>query len=62
MRIYFSGLLLLIGINGFSQDIIPRFESLGVNEGLSQSSVYSIYQDREGYMWFGTGDGLNRYD
>ncbi|MBS1630344.1 MAG: hypothetical protein JST27_09825 [Bacteroidetes bacterium] len=41
---------------------IPRYETIGVNEGLSQSSVYSILQDREGFMWFGTGDGLNRYD
>lgn len=45
-----------------AQNIIPRFETLGVNEGLSQSSVYSIYQDRTGFMWFGTADGLNRYD
>ncbi|HQQ98443.1 MAG TPA: two-component regulator propeller domain-containing protein [Cyclobacteriaceae bacterium] len=29
---------------------------------MSQNSVYTIYQDRQGYMWFGTGDGLNRYD
>jgi signal transduction histidine kinase/ligand-binding sensor domain-containing protein len=45
-----------------AQNIIPRFETLGVNEGLSQSSVYSIYQDKKGFMWFGTADGLNRYD
>ncbi|MBS1626809.1 MAG: hypothetical protein JSR09_04865 [Bacteroidetes bacterium] len=44
------------------QPIIPRFDILGVNEGLSQSSVYAIYQDKIGYMWFGTADGLNRYD
>jgi signal transduction histidine kinase/ligand-binding sensor domain-containing protein len=45
-----------------AQPIIPRFETMGVNEGLSQSSVYSIYQDKRGFMWFGTADGLNRYD
>ena len=46
----------------YAQNIIPRFEGLGVNDGLSQSSVYSIYQDKKGFMWFGTADGLNRYD
>jgi signal transduction histidine kinase/ligand-binding sensor domain-containing protein len=49
-------------IEGSSQPVIPRFETLGVNEGLSQSSVYSIYQDKLGFIWFGTADGLNRYD
>src|SRR5476651_1384216 len=45
-----------------AQNIIPRFEGIGVNDGLSQSSVYSIYQDKKGFIWFGTADGLNRYD
>ena len=39
-----------------------RFEHLGVRDGLSQSSVNDILQDREGFMWFATQDGLNRYD
>lgn len=46
----------------FAQRIIPSFETLNVNEGLTQSSVYAIHQDRFGYMWVGTADGLNRYD
>ena len=32
------------------------------NEGLSQSNVKSIIQDSYGFMWFGTKNGLNRYD
>ena len=39
-----------------------RFEHLTTREGLSQSVVRSICQDREGFMWFGTYDGLNKYD
>ncbi|MEO7044786.1 MAG: two-component regulator propeller domain-containing protein, partial [Ferruginibacter sp.] len=45
-----------------AQTLIPRFENLGVNEGLPHSSVYSIMQDKKGFMWFGTADGLCRYD
>ncbi|MEP7080590.1 MAG: two-component regulator propeller domain-containing protein [Ginsengibacter sp.] len=45
-----------------AQPIIPRFENLGVNDGLSHSSVYNIHQDKKGYMWFGTPNGLCRYD
>jgi signal transduction histidine kinase/ligand-binding sensor domain-containing protein len=45
-----------------SQTIIPRFEFLGVNQGLPHSSIYSILQDKKGFMWFGTADGLCRYD
>lgn len=35
---------------------------LGLEQGLSNNSVVSIYQDGDGFMWFGTYDGLNRYD
>lgn len=39
-----------------------RFENLGINEGLSQSSVYDITQDKTGFIWIATQDGLNRFD
>lgn len=35
---------------------------LGIEHGLSNNEVNCIYQDRNGFMWFGTFDGLNRYD
>ena len=44
------------------QDEYIRFKRLTINDGLSLSSVYAIYQDSKGFMWFGTEDGLNRYD
>lgn len=62
LRVFFAVILLSLMTVASSQPIIPRFETIGVNDGLSQSSVYSIYQDRLGFMWFGTADGLNRYD
>ena len=39
-----------------------KFRHLKVKDGLSQSWVRSICQDRQGFMWFGTDDGLNKYD
>lgn len=39
-----------------------RFERISIAQGLSLSSVYCMAQDQLGFMWFGTEDGLNRYD
>ena len=39
-----------------------KFEYLSTEDGLSHNTVLSIYQDKEGFMWFGTDDGLNKYD
>jgi ligand-binding sensor domain-containing protein/signal transduction histidine kinase len=41
---------------------VPTLDQIGVKEGLSQSEVRTILQDKKGYMWFGTQNGLNRYD
>ena len=38
------------------------FRSLNTENGLSQNTVLSILQDQTGFMWFGTKDGLNKYD
>jgi len=38
------------------------FEHITTNDGLSQSDINNIYQDAYGFMWFGTHDGLNKYD
>lgn len=38
------------------------FRTMDIRNGLSQNTVYQILQDKKGFMWFGTKDGLNRYD
>lgn len=44
--------------------VIPdmKFRRLDTREGLSNSMVSCIFRDSQGYVWFGTGYGLNRYD
>ena len=53
---------LLIPSIGWSQSTPLRFQHIGPEDGLSHQTVTSLFQDRLGFMWFGTIDGLNRYD
>ncbi len=39
-----------------------KFRHLGAEQGLTQTSVFDIVQDTDGFMWFGTEDGLIKYD
>jgi len=39
-----------------------RFDTISLEQGLSQSTVFCMLQDSQGFMWFGTEDGLNKYD
>ncbi len=55
-------LLLLPGIFLSQRLAAHHFTALTVNDGLSQNTVLTIAQDRQGRMWFGTMDGLNLYD
>ncbi|MEJ7738422.1 MAG: two-component regulator propeller domain-containing protein [Chitinophagaceae bacterium] len=57
-------LLMLFGRTqpGYSQSTELHFEHLTEKDGLSNSNVIRILQDREGFMWFGTLHGLNKYD
>ena len=54
-------LTILQSQSSFSQEDI-RFKRIAIEDGLSQSTVETIVQDQFGFMWFGTEDGLNRYD
>lgn len=56
--------LLLLGVApAFGETADPiNFSYISLNEGLSQSTVFSIDQDKRGNMWFATYDGVNKYD
>ena len=59
----FIGLLITTGLNnGLCQAPVLKFKHITDEQGLSNTSVESIFQDNRGFMWFGTLDGLNRYD
>lgn len=39
-----------------------NFKKMNMQNGLAGNSVYSIFKDKDDFIWFGTGDGLSRYD
>lgn len=53
---------LCCSIESYAQRKNITFEHIGTEQGLSQSNIFSIIQDSRGFMWFGTWDGLNKYD
>jgi diguanylate cyclase (GGDEF)-like protein len=59
-----TGLALLAGATTpvHAQGQPMAFEHISLEQGLSQTTVLSVFQDSRGLMWFGTEDGLNRYD
>lgn len=61
LRILLFCLLWAGSAGAFANDGLP-LTYLGIEQGLSNNTVRSIFQDRKGFMWFGTFDGLNRYD
>jgi len=46
----------------YSQSERIHFSHISIHDGLSNNNVNCIFQDNQGYMWFGTHRGLNRYD
>lgn len=61
---FLCGLAACLGGLAQQEDAVKTlaFESLTIDDGLSQGMVNGIIQDRFGFMWFATKDGLNRYD
>jgi ligand-binding sensor domain-containing protein/tRNA A-37 threonylcarbamoyl transferase component Bud32 len=66
----FLGMLLLQCLISYARGNNPliagehfvKFEHISTGQGLSQSTILCIFQDSKGFMWFGSYNGLNRYD
>lgn len=63
-RLFFCSIWLLVIFFNilYSQERQIKFENIGIEHGLSQSSIFTVLQDSKGFMWFGTESGVNRYD
>lgn len=55
-------LLICIPVSVYAQEPSLYFEKINVQNGLSHNKVNCIIQDKRGFIWLGTDDGLNRYD
>lgn len=62
MRFLFSVVLLVLSLSVFPQSERYNFSKLDIFSGLSHNQVNTILKDADGFLWFGTLSGLNRYD
>ena len=60
LRLFFVLFLLVPAIHSYSQSY--NIHNFKTEDGIAQSYVYSISQDKHGYLWVGTGNGLSRYN
>ncbi|MDM8536391.1 two-component regulator propeller domain-containing protein [Desulfobacterales bacterium HSG17] len=65
-KILFSAIFLIISFipitNLFAEDPAIKFEHFTPDTGLSANFINFIFQDKKGFIWIGTSDGLNKYD
>ena len=60
--LYLTILTAFITIGGVSQGTTNYFKNYQVADGLSSNTITAITQDKKGFMWFGSRNGLNRFD
>ena len=61
-RIFILAFFILAATCSFADELHLRFTRYSSDDGLSQNSVLAIAQDKYGFMWFGTWEGLSRFD
>lgn len=57
-----TAFIAILAANVQAQKPKIKFQHLTIKDGLSQSPVDCIFQDNKGIIWFGTEEGLNKYD
>ena len=62
MKRFIVMLCVLMGVLSLSAHEHYVIQHYSIQNGLSQNTVMAILQDKQGFMWFGTWDGLNRFD
>src|ERR1700743_2173870 len=63
IKLMMTGIILLFTAGHVTaQTLNLKFKHINIGQGLSNSTVEAIYQDSKGFIWFGTRDGLNKYD
>lgn len=61
LALFFCGFL-LAGPGSASAQPAPPYETISIAQGLSQGMIFDLLQDRDGFIWVATKNGLNRYD
>jgi signal transduction histidine kinase/ligand-binding sensor domain-containing protein/DNA-binding response OmpR family regulator len=62
MKTIYSLVFLLMSVINASGQSLPNFEQYTDDDGLSNGFVTCLYQDKQGFMWFGTANGVNRFE
>ena len=60
--LFFAAVCLLAAGRVNAQSGHYQFSRLDIRDGLSNNAINCIYKDSKGFVWIGTGSGLNRYD
>ena len=60
MKFFLISLITLLSVNSFSQPY--SISKLGIEQGLSNNYIVGITQDKDGFIWFATEEGLNKFD